>query len=412
MSTAALTHKLLIIDDHPETLDIIKRVLRQQGYLVLATQSAINGLSLTESETPDLILVDGMMPEMDGWEFCRRVRANPHISNTHIIMFSAVSAAEQKLAGFDAGADDYLTKPTEPSELVERVRTMLENIVPRNDIRLAPSSDAFKPGPSGTAPYSSQRPPQSATADLEKAPPQRLTIVLGVRGGCGATLTAINMAVSMADNGLPTTLIDLDTTQGHIAQYLHQKQFRSLNELCYLPDALVPLDLLSYLVAYQDNLNLLLSETDLLHKKETVTPTHAQTIVETLQENGRYTLIDGGHTITPTLQALLPQAEHIFICLRPERVALFAAKQMLTHLSELIYPTSQTHLLMCDYGGCVVLPKTAVEGYLGRNITAVLTASAAEINQSVNKNIPLVQLTPTSKMTLLLKRIVQTLTAV
>lgn len=128
--TTPMAYKILVIDDHPETLSIIQRVLQQQGYQVLGARSGFRGLTLAESENPDLVMVDGMMPEMDGWEVCRRLRATPKLAKIPIIMFTAVDEAEQKLAGFDAGADDYLTKPTEPDELVERVKTILDNRTP------------------------------------------------------------------------------------------------------------------------------------------------------------------------------------------------------------------------------------------------------------------------------------------
>ena len=80
-----MTHKLLIVDDHPETLEIISRVLRQQGYAVTATTSGMQALALADAEQPDLILLDGMMPDLDGWEVCRRIRNNPKIAQTPII---------------------------------------------------------------------------------------------------------------------------------------------------------------------------------------------------------------------------------------------------------------------------------------------------------------------------------------
>jgi two-component system, OmpR family, response regulator len=129
--TTPIAYKILVIDDHPETLSIIQRVLQQQGYNVLGARSGFRGLSLAESENPDLIMVDGMMPEMDGWEFCRQIRATTRLADIPIIMFTAVDEADQKLAGFDAGADDYLTKPTEPAELIERVKMILDNHPPK-----------------------------------------------------------------------------------------------------------------------------------------------------------------------------------------------------------------------------------------------------------------------------------------
>ncbi|HFQ94388.1 MAG TPA: response regulator, partial [Anaerolineae bacterium] len=226
MAEELLSYKILAIDDHPETLSIIQQVLEQHGYDVTATNSATHGISLAEVELPDLVLVDGMMPEMDGWEVCRRLRAMPALADVRIIMFSAVSEAEQKLAGFDAGADDYLTKPTEPMELIDRVNTLLENVTP-------------KPRPDQAPAQKTQALPESKLPSLSSVfdEPEESTLVavLGVRGGSGATTLAINLAASLAHSQRATTLVDLDLAQGHVAHYLKQNGRNGLNALASLP---------------------------------------------------------------------------------------------------------------------------------------------------------------------------------
>ncbi|NJN54550.1 MAG: response regulator [Anaerolineae bacterium] len=178
-----MTHKLLIVDDHPETLEIVSRVLRQQGYAVTAVSSGLQALALADAEQPDLILLDGMMPDLDGWEVCRRIRNNPKIARTPIIMFSAVNVAEQKLAGFNAGADDYLTKPTEPVELIERVQTLLENVPVRPEL-----ADAVPPETLPT----SKTVTNGRTMTL--ASHSQVVAVLGARGGAGTTLLSTNFS--------------------------------------------------------------------------------------------------------------------------------------------------------------------------------------------------------------------------
>jgi DNA-binding response OmpR family regulator len=81
---------------------------------------------LAESERPDLMLLDVMMPEMDGYEVCRRIRKNPLFAHVPIMMFTAKTLVDDKVAGFEAGADDYLTKPTHPAELAARIKLVLE----------------------------------------------------------------------------------------------------------------------------------------------------------------------------------------------------------------------------------------------------------------------------------------------
>ncbi|MEJ2748165.1 MAG: response regulator [Anaerolineae bacterium] len=120
-----MTYKILAVDDHPETLDIVVITLKQYGYDVVSTTLPREALKLAEAEKPDLVLLDVNMPEISGLEVCRRLRANPDLATVPIIMFTAEDEPYQKLAGFDAGADDYLTKPTDPEEMIARIEGIL-----------------------------------------------------------------------------------------------------------------------------------------------------------------------------------------------------------------------------------------------------------------------------------------------
>ncbi len=391
-----MRYKLLVIDDHPETLDIISRVLRQQGYAVVASNSGTEGLSLLESEMPDLILVDGMMPEMDGWEFCRRVRANPEIASTPIIMFSAVNEAEQKLAGLDAGADDYLTKPTEPVELSERVTAILEGVTPRHELPEEPESTSLSPEP--------MSPFDSGTA-MMSAGSSRLIGVLGVRGGVGTTLLAINLAASLAMQKQDTVLIDLDVLQGHVGLYLHQTKMNGLNELSRLPEGMVQGEVAQYLTAYSENLQLLLTEPNLLQVEKTPTAAQVTEILESLTLPERFLVLDCGQGMTAVNRPVIEQADELIICVRPERVALGIAKQFITQVQEMIFPHTRLRVLLIDFSGHLNVPRQAVANYIGYPIITVIPMTTPELNRAVNKSVPLVQLIPESKASILISQL-------
>ena len=95
------------------------------GYDVLSANNGIEALEICETERPALIILDIMLPRIDGWEVCRRLKQNPRTSNIPIIMLSALSEVDDKLKGFDLGTDDYVTKPFSPRELVVRVKRVL-----------------------------------------------------------------------------------------------------------------------------------------------------------------------------------------------------------------------------------------------------------------------------------------------
>lgn len=117
--------KILIVDDDLETLRLVGLMLQRQGYEISAANSGSQALNLAKTESPDLIVLDIMMPEMDGLQFSQRLRKDPDISSIPILMFTAKSQVDDKVAGYEAGADDYLTKPVHPAELVAHIKALL-----------------------------------------------------------------------------------------------------------------------------------------------------------------------------------------------------------------------------------------------------------------------------------------------
>src|SRR3990172_2298462 len=120
-----MSENILIVDDDLDTLRLVGMMLQRQGYAVSSASSGQQAIELAQKEPPDLILLDIMMPEMDGYEVARRLRANASTQNVPIIMFTAKTQVDDKVMGFEAGADDYLTKPTQPRELIAHMRAVL-----------------------------------------------------------------------------------------------------------------------------------------------------------------------------------------------------------------------------------------------------------------------------------------------
>lgn len=121
------TATVLVVDDDPEIIDLVRNVLQGEGYRFLSAQNGRTGLQLARDETPDLMLLNWEMPEMDGLAACRAIRAdaNPAVRNMPIVLLTARLGAEDTKEGFDAGADDYITKPLTPAHVRTRVREWL-----------------------------------------------------------------------------------------------------------------------------------------------------------------------------------------------------------------------------------------------------------------------------------------------
>ncbi|MBE7702806.1 MAG: response regulator transcription factor [Cyanobacteria bacterium SIG28] len=118
--------KILVVDDDIAINELIKINLELQGYEVIQAYNGIEGFALARQEMPALIILDVMMPEVDGFTVAQRIRQAAEISEIPIIMLTALSELNNKVNGFNIGVDDYLTKPFEPEELVVRVRALLK----------------------------------------------------------------------------------------------------------------------------------------------------------------------------------------------------------------------------------------------------------------------------------------------
>lgn len=117
--------KILIVDDEQDILEIIGYNLRKEGYEVATAANGKEAINVAIETKPDLIILDVMMPEMDGMETCFQMRNIPALKNTLITFLSARSEDYSQIAGFDAGADDYITKPVKPRVLVSKVKAIL-----------------------------------------------------------------------------------------------------------------------------------------------------------------------------------------------------------------------------------------------------------------------------------------------
>lgn len=118
--------KILIVDDEKDILEFLSYNLRKEGFEILTANNGLEGLEMATKEVPDLIILDVMMPEMDGIEACEKIRETPSLEDTLVLFLTARAEEYSELAGFTAGADDYITKPIKPKLLISRVKAILK----------------------------------------------------------------------------------------------------------------------------------------------------------------------------------------------------------------------------------------------------------------------------------------------
>jgi len=122
---------VLLVDDEQNIIDLNKMYLEQAGYRTVTAMDGLTALDVVASHNPDLIVLDLMLPELDGWEVCKRIRAE---SDVPIIMLTANNEDIDKIVGLELGADDYMTKPFNPRELIARMKAIFRRMDPKRDL--------------------------------------------------------------------------------------------------------------------------------------------------------------------------------------------------------------------------------------------------------------------------------------
>ena len=125
---------ILLVDDEPDILEIVGYNLSQEGYHIVTASNGREAIEIAKKEMPKLIIMDVMMPEMDGIEACEKIRQISELQNTIITFLTARSEDYSQMAGFDAGADDYISKPFKPRMLVSNVKALLRRIKENVDV--------------------------------------------------------------------------------------------------------------------------------------------------------------------------------------------------------------------------------------------------------------------------------------
>ena len=141
MSNASI--KILLVDDEPDILEILSYNLSAEGYTISTASNGVEAVKKAKKHQPHLIIMDVMMPEMDGIEACEKIRTLPELKNTLITFLTARGEDYSQVAGFEAGADDYITKPIKPKVLVSKIKSLLRRL---NDASTEVNSEVMSIG--------------------------------------------------------------------------------------------------------------------------------------------------------------------------------------------------------------------------------------------------------------------------
>jgi CheY-like chemotaxis protein len=302
---------ILVVDDEKDTTELIAMALAGEGYQVIEATGGVSALQLARQHKPDLIILDLMMPDISGLEVCRKVRKGKDTAHIPILMLSVLADVDYKVMSFDAGADDYLSKPVHFSELNSRVQALLKRRAP---LRAAP----------GTAARG------------------KVVAIVSAGGGVGASTAALNLAAAWTEKHPQTVLAELAPGTGGLAWYLGLSPAHGLADWLatgegQLDQSEIRRKLEQIVVRRADGFDVLLSEQDphlAMRFEETCRTELFEALVRGLATGYDFVLLDLGHGYNARVGAICALAERVLVVARAQVLSLHAAIRLARLIEE------------------------------------------------------------------------------
>jgi CheY-like chemotaxis protein len=325
--------KILIVDDDPDIRPLLRLTLAKLGHQPSLAATGAEGLKLAESEHFDLMVLDLMMPDIDGYEVMRRLKTNPVTKDLPIIVLTARTQAADYDSAIESGADAYLPKPFDLDALHRRIGELLK----RSEARPSPGSTAAPPSLNG-----------------------HVTVVLGLRGGVGTTTLAVTLAGTLLRLGGRVCLVDLTPSGGHVALQLRLGTGVSWRNLPAVPDTTA---VAQNLVRHDSGLVVLAAPAQPVRQGPSAESFRAT--LEALQIFFTQVVIDAAPVLDGATQVALAAAEQIVVVCTPEVGAVHTTIGTLQALGGLRRPDSRVVVVLNQVAAEPTLATSTIEKALG-----------------------------------------------
>jgi pilus assembly protein CpaE len=369
-----MAEKILIIDDDVDTLRLVGLMLQRQGYEISAASNGSQGLAKALEEHPDLILLDVMMPDMDGYEVARRLRKNPATQAVPILMFTAKTQLDDKVTGFEVGADDYLTKPTHPTELQAHVKALLARSTQK------------------------EKNPSEVVTSLH----ERHGYVIGIisaRGGLGVSSLASNLAAGIYSREQSDVILaELTPGQGTIGMDFGYQNPKGLTELLQGTVAEITREKVeASLSPHNSGVKLLLASGNPRDMSLTSQVQNYEALVARLAALARFVILDMGSGLPSFVQKILPMCNQCIVVVEGAASTIQHTKFLIDDIVDMkVDPKKISVVLNNRMRSETQMQMSQVQEKLGHSIAATLTPAPEAFQQAARLQTPIVVCQPTN----------------
>ncbi|MDP9252648.1 MAG: response regulator [Chloroflexota bacterium] len=306
--------RILLVDDEEQIRKLLETSLQRRGYEVAVASDGIEALRQIRTKMPDLIVTDVNMPNMNGFELTRRLRADHRTARVPIVMLSARKQADDILTGYSEGADEYIAKPIEMAVLSAKIEVLLKRMK-------ATAGEVIKHG--------------------------RVVVFIRGKGGSGATTLAVNSAVALAETKMyKTAILDLSLEFGNVASHLNLTPQRTLADLAGTqPEQLDDATFATFLAQDRSGVQVCVGSS-LPERAELVTVGAVQQSIERLRRGSDYLMVDTAPSFTQHTLAAIDTADGICVICEPHVASMKTARDCLEVLEKLSFPKERILLVV------------------------------------------------------------------
>lgn len=366
--------KILIVDDEQDIIRLLSFALQAEGYQIITALNGLDALKYVQQERPDIVVLDVMMPGMDGIEVCAELRSKPETAGLPIIMLSALGQVADRVRGLRAGADDYVPKPVNLEELSARIAAILNRV---------------------------QR---SAAAPAAPTITARVLGLIGAKGGVGTTTVALNLAALLAQQKKTVILAEIRSFYGSLAAQLKWSPTESLAQLTNLPaEEIDERAVNARLFTTSFGVRILFGP----QRAEEFHEPSADAVGALLRQLGRmadYVVLDLPPDASPAIEAAVRACDQVSIVLEPETTCVQATRVMMELFKTWGTTGSLVSVIISNRSGMTSGANLReIKNQLGCEVVGVVPFASEACMASLNQGLPLAVYRPDNIAAMTLK---------